>query len=533
LKICNFLVQFKFKPLGMAASYAASQWFSYFCFLINYPMAETDVTTRQNIKNNPKIMKAWALYDWANSVYSLVITSTIFPIYYSILSTIEDKKEYVQETGQWIDVPVRHMIRVFGKEYQPDAIYGYSLTLSFFIVVLLSPFLSSLADTIGNKKSFLQFFCYLGATSCMGLAMFTGMDTVFLGLLFSITASVGFWGSLVFYNSFLPDIATPDKQDALSARGYVYGYLGSVLLVIICLVLIQFLAKDAEQAKMYTRISFLLTGAWWFGFSQYTFKYLPQFGSVKEQLPKDLVLLNYKNIFKKHQEQGGVWVVLKDNIKFYLDVAKQSFRELFKVGNTLFRDRNLKFFLSSFFFYSVGMQTIFLMATLFGKSEINLEQDKLIMTLLVIQIEAIIGAVVFSRLSRRIGNKNVISIAIVLWIVACLSAYYLNKENPNVEYQFYGIAAIIGLVMGGLQAMSRSTYSKLLPGNGMDNTTFFSFYDVLEKIAIIIGTFIFATMIEKYHNMRFSALSMSIFFAVGLILIRFLKTKIDSDKDIL
>ncbi len=284
---------------------------------------------------------------------------------------------------------------------------------------------------------------------------------------------------------------------------------------------------------MYTRISFLLTGAWWFGFSQYTFKYLPQFGSVKEQLPKDLVLLNYKNIFKKHQEQGGVWVVLKDNIKFYLDVAKQSFRELFKVGNTLFRDRNLKFFLSSFFFYSVGMQTIFLMATLFGKSEINLEQDKLIMTLLVIQIEAIIGAVVFSRLSRRIGNKNVISIAIVLWIVACLSAYYLNKENPNVEYQFYGIAAIIGLVMGGLQAMSRSTYSKLLPGNGMDNTTFFSFYDVLEKIAIIIGTFIFATMIEKYHNMRFSALSMSIFFAVGLILIRFLKTKIDSDKDIL
>ncbi len=260
---------------------------------------------------------------------------------------------------------------------------------------------------------------------------------------------------------------------------------------------------------------------------------MPQFGSVKEQLPKDLVLLNYKNIFKKHQEQGGVWVVLKDNIKFYLDVAKQSFRELFKVGNTLFRDRNLKFFLSSFFFYSVGMQTIFLMATLFGKSEINLEQDKLIMTLLVIQIEAIIGAVVFSRLSRRIGNKNVISIAIVLWIIACLSAYYLNKENPNVEYQFYGIAAIIGLVMGGLQAMSRSTYSKLLPGNGMDNTTFFSFYDVLEKIAIIIGTFIFATMIEKYHNMRFSALSMSIFFAVGLILIRFLKTKIDSDKDIL
>ncbi len=475
-------------------------------------------------------MKAWALYDWANSVYSLVITSTIFPIYYSILTTASEKSVYVQETGQWMKVPVRHMIKIFGKEYQPDAIYGYSLTISFLIVVLLSPILSSLADTIGNKKSFLQFFCYLGATSCMGLAMFTGMQNVFLGLLFSITASVGFWGSLVFYNSFLPDIATPEKQDALSAKGYIYGYIGSVILVIICLILIQVLAKDANQAKIYTRVAFLLTGAWWFGFSQYTFKYLPQFGNVKEQLPKDLVLLNYKNIFKRHEEQGGFWEVLKDNIAFYIDITKQSFRELFKVGNKLFKDRNLKFFLSSFFFYSVGMQTIFLMATLFGKSEINLAQDKLIMTLLVIQIVAIIGAMIFSRLSRKIGNKNVISIAIVLWIVACLSAYYLKNENPNVEYQFYGIAGIIGLVMGGLQAMSRSTYSKLLPENGMDNTTYFSFYDVLEKIAIILGTFIFATMIEHYHNMRYSALSMSIFFFVGLILIRFVKVKIINGK---
>ena len=489
-------------------------------------MSENETLQPPNIKNNPKIMKAWALYDWANSVYSLVITSTIFPIYYSILTTASEKTEYVKETGQWIKVPVRHMITIFGKEYQPDAIYGYSLTISFLIVVLISPFLSSLADTIGNKKSFLQFFCYLGATSCMGLAMFTGMQNVFLGLLFSITASVGFWGSLVFYNSFLPDIATPDKQDALSAKGYVYGYLGSVVLVIICLVLIQVFAKDAEQAKMYTRISFLLTGAWWFGFAQYTFKHLPQFGNIKEQLPKDLVLLNYKNIFKKHEEQGGILEVLKDNLQFYLDIARQSFRELFKIGRVLFKDRNLKFFLSSFFFYSVGMQTIFLMATLFGKSEINLEQDKLIMTLLLIQIEAIIGAVLFSRLSRKIGNKNVISIAIVLWIVACLSAYFLNKENPNVEYQFYVIAGIIGLVMGGLQAMSRSTYSKLLPENSMDNTTYFSFYDVLEKIAIIIGTFIFATIIEHYHNMRYAALSMSLFFFVGLILIQFLKVKI-------
>lgn len=496
-------------------------------------MSEIEKKQPQNIKNNPKIMKAWAVYDWANSVYSLVITSTIFPIYYSILTTAYEKKEYIAETKKWIDVPVRHMIKIFGKEYQPDAVYGYSLTISFFIVVLLSPFLSSLADTIGNKKSFLQFFCYLGATSCMGLAMFTGMHNVFLGLLFSITASVGFWGSLVFYNSFLPDIATRDKQDALSAKGYVYGYIGSVVLVVLCLVLIQVFAKGAAQQLLFTRISFLLTGAWWFGFSQYTFKHLPQFGDVKEKLPKDLVLLNYKNIFKKHEEQGGFFEVFKDNISFYKDIAKESFHELFKAGNLLFKDRNLKFFLSSFFFYSVGMQTIFLMATLFGKSEINLAQDKLIGTLLVIQIEAIIGAVIFSRLSKKIGNRNVISIAIILWIVACLWAFFLNKENPTVEYQFYGVAAVVGLVMGGLQAMSRSTYSKLLPEDSMENTTFFSFYDVLEKLAIILGTFIFATLIEHFNNMRIAALSMTIFFAIGLVLIRFMKVKMMKDRDTL
>lgn len=496
-------------------------------------MTENTAASRAVIKNNPKIMKAWAFYDWANSVYSLVITSTIFPIYYSLLTTQFEKKEYIADQNRWIDVPVRHQIELFGNTYHPDAIYGYSLTISFLIVVLLSPFLSSLADTIGNKKSFLQFFCYLGATSCMGLALFTGMDNVFLGLLFSITASVGFWGSLVFYNSFLPDIATADKQDALSAKGYVYGYIGSVILVIICLLLIMFVAETEKEGLFYTRVSFLLTGAWWFGFSQYTFKHLPQFGEVKDKLPKDLVLLDYKNIFQRHKENGGFFEVLKDNISFYIDIAKESNRELMRVGKKLFQDQNLKFFLSSFFFYSVGMQTIFLMATLFGKSEINLDQGKLIATLLVIQIEAIIGAVIFSRLSKRIGNKNVISITIILWIVACLSAYFLNKENPKVEYQFYGVAAIVGLVMGGLQAMSRSTYSKLLPSDSMENTTYFSFYDVLEKLAIILGTFIFATLIEKFNNMRFAALSMVLFFAIGLILIRFVKVKMLKNRETL
>lgn len=491
-------------------------------------MSENQNPQNPNIKNNPKIMKAWAFYDWANSVYSLVITSTIFPIYYTILTTAYNKKEYVAAANEYQEVPVRNMITIFHHQYEPDAVLSFSYAISFLLVVFLSPFLSSLADTIGNKKSFLQFFCYLGATSCMGLAMFTGMHNVFLGLLFSITASVGFWGSLVFYNSFLPDIATPDKQDSLSAKGYIYGYVGSVVLLIICLILIQVVAKDEHQANLLIRISFLLTGAWWFGFSQYTFKHLPQFGDVKEKLPKDLVLLNYKNIFQKHEEQGGFWEVLKDNISFYIDVMKESFKELFKVGKGLFGDKNLKYFLSSFFFYSVGMQTIFLMATPFGSNVVFPKHDekfKLIITILVIQVIAIFGAFLFSKLSKKIGNKNVITIAVVIWIVCCISAFSLNKENPNLQYQFYGLAALIGLVMGGLQALSRSTYSKLLPENSMENTTFFSFYDVLEKIAIIFGMVIFSIFIQKFHNMQYAFIAMSAFFALGAILVRFVKIK--------
>lgn len=489
-------------------------------------MSDKHTKPVKSIKNNPKIMRAWAFYDWANSVYSLVITSTIFPIYYTILTTDNKHITAVDEEN----IPVRNMIKVFGENYEPDAVLSFSYAISFFLVVLLSPFLSSLADTIGNKKSFLQFFCYLGATSCMGLAMFTGMGTVWLGLLFSVTASVGFWGSLVFYNSFLPDIATPDRQDALSAKGYIYGYIGSVILLIICLFLIQGLTHDQAKQNILIRVSFLLTGAWWFGFSQYTFRHLPQFGQVKEQLPKDLVLLNYKNIFKSHEQEGGFMCVLKSNIYFYIDIAKESFRELYKVGNHLFGNRNLKYFLSSFFFYSVGMQTIFLMATPFGSTVVfpnNNEKYKLIITILIIQVIAIFGAYAFSKLSKKIGNKNVITVSVIIWVFCCLSAFSLNKENPHLQYQFYGLAALIGLVMGGLQAMSRSTYSKLLPVDSMENTIYFSFYDVLEKIAIICGMVIFSVFIQKFGNMQYAFIAMSGFFILGAILIRFVKSRIN------
>jgi UMF1 family MFS transporter len=311
--------------------------------------------------------------------------------------------------------------------------------------------------------------------------------------------------------------------------------------VIISLLLINKAAETQREVLMYTRITFLLTGAWWFGFSQYTFKHLPKFGEVRGELPKDLVLLNFKNLFQNHKEDGGFLRVLKDNIWFYKEIVNQSFKELLKVGYELFRTPNLKFFLASFFFYSVGIQTIILIATPFAQNELGLDSEKLIITLLIIQIVAIIGSLLFSRISRLIGNKNVISITIIIWMGVCLSAYVLKRETPHVEMYFYIVAAVIGLVMGGIQSMSRSTYSRLLPKDSQDSTTYFSFYDVLEKIAIIVGTFIFAVLIDKYQTlkfyalnefhihlpstsgMRFAALAMTVFFIFGLVFIRFLK----------
>lgn len=419
--------------------------------------------------NDPKTTNAWAMYDWANSSYALVVNTAIFPLYFAAITA-----------GQ--------KISFLGSEFEPKALFGFSLTFSFFIVLLLSPILSALADTRGNKLSFLKFFCGLGSLSCMGLFFTAKLDTIVLCLFLNICASIGFYGSLVFYNAYLPEIASKDKQDALSAKGFSLGYAGSLLILSFCLFLIQVIANE-ESRGFYTRLSFLLTGFWWLGFAQYSFARLPRNASKLDEPVKLLIF--------------------------------DAFKGLRHTARTLFKTPNLNTFLGAFFFYSVGMQTIFMMATFIG-DEIGLATGKMIMTILFLQIEAICGALLLSRLSRVIGNRAVLMLAVVLWIVACTSIYAIDKTDANVEYKFYGIAALVGLVMGGLQSLSRSTYSKLLPPTD-EPTTFFSFYDVLEKAAIIVGTFSYSLLIEKTGLVKPSALLMAAFFAVGLLFLWRLK----------
>ncbi len=430
-------------------------------------------------QDDPRVMRAWAFYDWANSSYALVINTALFPLYFQAVMN---------------DAP--HILSLFGYAVSANAAYSYSLSLSFLILVLLSPMLSSIAGSRGNKLSFLKFFCWLGALSCMGLFFFKSADQVLWALLFNITASIGFYGSLVFYNAYLPEIASPAKQDALSARGFSLGYVGSLSILIISIVLVQFVATPDNRA-FYTRLCFFLTGCWWLGFAQYSFA----------RLPKDRKLSRRQE--RRFAKQSP------------LELFTDSFEELRHTVDDLVKSKLIKWFLTSFFFYSVGMQTIFLIATFIGK-ELNLPESHMILTIMLLQIEAIIGALAFAWLSRRIGNTWVLITATTLWLLICLLINGLSPNNPASQTHFFGIAGLVGLVMGGLQSMSRSTYSKLLP-TSHDSATFFSFYDILEKLAIIVGTGIHGYLINKTGNTHASALALAVFFVVGLICLSRLK----------
>ncbi|HKR06964.1 MAG TPA: MFS transporter [Bacteroidia bacterium] len=417
------------------------------------------------VKNQKKVINAWAVYDWANSVYSLVITSTIFPIYYTAVTTVNGSD----------------IVHFLGREYKNSALYSYSLSLSFLLIAFLSPLLSGIADYRNNKKSFMKFFCILGSVSCAALYFFDSVDRLWLGILAFVLASVGWAGSIVYYNAFLPEIADKENQDKVSAKGFALGYIGSSLLLIFNLVMIMKPELFGITDKSFpARFSFLLVGAWWIGFASITFYFLPE---------KTNKTAYDGNIFMKgFNELGGVVKELKTK-------------------------KALTIFLSSFFFYNMGVQTVMYVAALFGDKELKLRSDQLIVTVLIIQFVAIAGAYFFSRLSAMFGNITSLMTGIIVWIFICVAAYY-----TTTAMQFYMVAFIVGMVMGGIQSLSRSTYSKMLPAT-RDHASYFSFYDVCDKIGLVMGTIAYGLIEEITGSMRNSVLVLISFFVIGLILL--------------
>jgi UMF1 family MFS transporter len=427
-------------------------------------------------KGSKKLLNAWAFYDWANSVYPLVISSAVFPIFFESLFT--DRSHYIS---------------VFGMSLKNSALISFVTAAAFMLVAFISPLLSGIADYVGNKKSFMKFFCYLGALSCVGLYWFN-LEDIYIGLFFYFFGLIGFWGSLVFYNSYLPDIAFPEQQDITSAKGYSFGYIGSIFLLIVNLAMIMkpdifgITGTEGEAAMKAMRYSFVMVGIWWIIFSQYTYYYLPK-GNINtdRKVTKAVILNGFKELKK-------VWHLLEENIA-------------------------LKKYLRSFFVYSMAVQTVMLIATYFGSQEIAWESKSdsttgLIICILVIQLLAVLGAILTSKASGKFGNIPTLIVINYFWILLCVGAFFIT-----LPIHFYIMAGLVGLVMGGIQALSRSTYSKLLPETE-DTASFFSFYDVSEKIGIVIGMCVYGIIDQITGSPRFAIVFLGAFFVIGVILLR-------------
>ena len=422
--------------------------------------------------NDKKTINAWCMYDWANSVYSLTITSAIFPIYYQAVAVNENG-------GDRVDF--------FGIEIVNSVLYSYALSASFLLVALVLPILSGIADYAGKKKFFLKLFMFIGSFSCIGLFFFTG-ENVEWGILCSVFASVGYSGSLVFYDAFLNEIVTEDKRDVVSAKGYSYGYIGGVILLVINLVVIQMYDTfGLANEGIASRIAFLTVGVWWIVFSLYAIGKLPE--NVHGRKPEGHFLTN------GYKELRNVWIQLND-------IA------------------SMKMYLLAFFFYNMGVQTIMYLAATFGSKELKMEASKLILTILVIQFLGIAGSYLFAFVSKKKGNIRSLSIMLIIWIACSVGAFFVNQE-----IEFFALAAVVGLVMGGIQALSRATFSKVMPQDTVDTASFFSFYDVTYNLSIVFGTFVYGYIEMVTGSMRNSALALALFFAIGIVFLSKVKLK--------
>jgi MFS transporter, UMF1 family len=433
------------------------------------------MTKHNFIKGDSKVLNAWAFYDWANSVYPLVISSSVFPIYYGSLF-LDDL---------YIDL--------FGFNFKNTALISFLTAFAFVVLSIITPLLSGVADYVGNKMSFLKFFCYSGSISCMGLYFFD-IENIYMGLSFYFFALISFWASLVFYNSYLPDIAYKEQQDSLSAKGYALGYIGSVILLVFNLSMVLFpesfgISGDNPEL-LAMRYSFVSVGLWWMIFSQYTFYYLP-----KSKSKRKIVKHVFFNGFKELKE---VWDELKQIVI-------------------------IKRFLIAFFIYSSALQTVLLIATYFGEQEINWGEGEkttgLIVSILLIQLVAVFGSIITAKVSKKIGNIQTLVILNFTWAFLCIGAYFIKSS-----FEFYIAAALVGMIMGGIQALSRSTFSKMIPET--DNTTsYFSFYDVSQKVSIVFGMTLFAFVDQISGSMRISILIFIFIFLLGAFLLRRIKIK--------
>lgn len=425
------------------------------------------ITSKPIVKNDKRTITAWAFFDWANSAYALVITVAIFPSYFTAMTP-----DRVHIGGFWM---------------ANSTLYSWCISLAYLVIALISPLLSGIADFGGKRKQFLRFFTLLGSLACISLLFFTSPAKMWVGVVGFILATIGFAGGIVFYNSFLPQIATEDQYDKVSAKGFTYGFIGSVILLIVNLIVIQHpVAFGFSDGIKAIPAAFVMVGLWWIGFAQIPLNRLPD------------------------DREGD----MPDG------AMEKGYSELRKVWNIVKRDRNTLAYLSTFFCFNAGVQAVLFLASIFAEKELGFKTDQLIYLILILQIVAIGGAELFARVSGVKGNRWSLFVMLIVWTGICITGYFVKTG-----LDFYLLAAAVGVVMGGIQSLARSTYAKFLPEDTPDTASFFSFYDVMDKLSTVMGTFVFGIVEMLTGNMRYSVMALAVFFVVSLVILKTVKVK--------
>lgn len=430
-------------------------------------MSEAIVLDDQKTLNNKKVINGWAMFDWANSSYNLVISTAVFPPFFSAMAP-----DY---------------INFIGMDLSSTSMYSFAVGFSFLFAALLSYLLSGLADYSGKQVIFLKIFTVFGALFCGLLFLFQSEAGALFALIAFSLATVGFTSSQVFYNALLPVIATEEQYDHVSAKGYAYGYVGSVILLIFILGMIQFPAFfGIESTTLAPRIGFVLVGLWWLGFAQITFK----------RMPKD---------------RAG---------KLDLSLVKQGQEEIKSVFKKILKNKNIRRYLYSFFFFTAGVYTVIYLASIFAQDILHFDSGELILLILLLQLVAVAGAYLFAYISKLYGNKLTLMIQIFIWFAICIAAYFTTGKTF-----FYVLAGFVGLVMGGIQPLARSTYSKMVDQNKAELNSYFSFYDILSKVSVVMGTILFGVINQLTGNMRYSVLAIGLLFVVGFFIMKRVDTQ--------
>ena len=318
---------------------------------------------KQNIQlDDKKVIRAWALFDWANSAYSLVISTAIFPIYFLAIAPDE--------------------VNILGQTIGDSTLYSFSISFAYILIALIAPVLGGIADAGSKRLFFLRIFTTIGSLSCITLFLFSDASYLWVATTAFITATIGYAGSLIFYDAFLPVIASRENYDAVSARGYAQGYIGSLILLVFILAMSQFPTTFgfAEDSSLPYRLGFALVGFWWLGFGYLAFSRLPPDNPEK-----------------------GSRQPLSDGYKKIRAVSKELLSKV-----------DLRRFLIAFFFYSAGVQTVIYLATIFADKELNFEESELILTVIILQVVAIAGSLLFSRVAKKRGSKYAIILMICI-----------------------------------------------------------------------------------------------------------------------